>query len=274
MATIPTTSHDAYLNSARRTYVATRAFNNDFFAYTVTGPSASNNYTTSGALSVVTSTASQTPAGRTLRENGKKLFPGANPGIGVYMVGVYDDQTGLSGYINPNAAVFAIYNGDKPTYLPDGSELAGGTFSGQNEGNAVYTLGDVTAGANVNAGGSILSSSSTAGVGYTTGAGSTVTQATNKSTAVTLDTVTGEITMNAAALADATTVAFTLNNTAIGANDLLIANHTSVGTVGNYTVQVAGCFTGSAVIRVTNVSGGSLSQAIKITFAVIKASST
>jgi hypothetical protein len=57
---------------------------------------------------------------------------------------------------------------------------------------------------------SIKSQGATQGIGYATGAGGTVTQATSKSTAVTLNTVTGAITMNNAALAAATIVSFTL----------------------------------------------------------------
>jgi hypothetical protein len=47
---------------------------------------------------------------------------------------------------------------------------------------------------------SVKSTSATAGVGYGTGAGGAVTQATSKSTGVTLDKVCGEITMNNATL--------------------------------------------------------------------------
>lgn len=161
MATIPTTSHSSYKNSARRIYVAAKAFNNDFYTYTVTTDPMTA--VTTGALTAVTADANQTPVGRTLREVGRKLYPGANPGITTYMVKVYDDQTGLSGYINPNSATFAIFNTDKPTYMTDGSEVAGGSYSGQNEGNSVYTLGTVTAGRYV-AGGAVVLNTGNGGV--------------------------------------------------------------------------------------------------------------
>lgn len=99
--------------------------------------------------------------------------------------------------------------------------------------------------------------------------GGTVTQATNKSTGVTLDKTCGDITMNSAALASATTVSFTLTNAAIGEKDLLALNHVSGGTAGAYTLN-AQCGAGSASINVRNVTGGSLSEAIVIRFAVIK----
>ena len=115
----------------------------------------------------------------------------------------------------------------------------------------------------------IVSSSATGGVGYTAGAGGTVTQATSKSTGVTLNTVTGQITMNSAALAAGTIVSFTLTNSAIAATDVMIINHVSTGTLGAYTFNAA-CAGGSAVIYVRNGTGGSLSEAIVLRYALIK----
>jgi hypothetical protein len=109
--------------------------------------------------------------------------------------------------------------------------------------------------------------------GYGAGAGGTVTQGTDKATAVTLNTRCGTITMNAAALADATTVSFTLTNSQIEATDVVMLNHASAGTAGAYTLN-AQAAAGSASINVRNVSGGSLSEAIVLRFAVIKATTT
>lgn len=103
--------------------------------------------------------------------------------------------------------------------------------------------------------------------------GGTVTQATNKSTGVTLNKPTGRITMNAAALAANTTVTFTLTNSSITANDLLVLNHVSGGTAGSYLLN-AQAAAGSASINVRNITAGSLSEAIVIGFAVIKATTT
>lgn len=106
--------------------------------------------------------------------------------------------------------------------------------------------------------------------GYVTGEGGTVTQATSKSTGVTLNKRCGQITLNGAALAAATTVSFTLTNSTIASTDVLVLNHVSVGTFGSYTLN-ARAAAGSATIDVRNVSAGSLSEAIVIGFAVIKA---
>ena len=117
---------------------------------------------------------------------------------------------------------------------------------------------------------SIKSSGATSGVGYATGAGGTVTQATDKSTAVTLNKVTGAITMNNAALAAATIVSFTLNNSAIVATDHIVASHESGGTTGAYTVNCRATGAGTAACDVRNNTAGSLSEAIVIRFSVIK----
>lgn len=105
-------------------------------------------------------------------------------------------------------------------------------------------------------------------LGYTTDAQGSVTQATSKSTAVTLNKSAGQITMNGAALGATTNVTFTLNNSFISDNDVLILNVFG-GTAGSYNVWVSGLAAGSATITVRNITGGSLSEAIKINFALI-----
>ena len=105
--------------------------------------------------------------------------------------------------------------------------------------------------------------------GYTTGSGGTVTQLTSKSTGVTLNKPTGQITLNTAALAGNTTVSFVLTNSVIETNDILIMNHISGGVAGSYLLN-AQAAAGSATINVRNVTTGSLSDLIVIAFAVIK----
>ena len=109
--------------------------------------------------------------------------------------------------------------------------------------------------------------------GYAAGSGGTVTQATSKATGVTLNKSTGQITLDGAALSASTTVNFTLTNTVIEAGDILIMNHISGGTAGSYLLNAQSA-AGSASINVRNISLGSLSEAIVISFAVIKAVTT
>ena len=113
----------------------------------------------------------------------------------------------------------------------------------------------------------------TSAFGYTTGAGGTVTQATNKATGVTLNKLTGAITMNAAALAAAAEVSFTVTNSFMTATDIPVAAHASGGTGGAYSVQANTFGAGSFRITVGNMSAGSLSEAIVIRFTIIKGAS-
>jgi hypothetical protein len=109
--------------------------------------------------------------------------------------------------------------------------------------------------------------------GSQAGAGGVITQATSKATAVTLNKFSGEITMNAAALAAGAIVSFTLTNSTIAATDVLVMNHVTTGTRGAYGFN-AQCAAGSATIYVRNNSAASLSEAIVIRFAVVKAAIT
>lgn len=108
-------------------------------------------------------------------------------------------------------------------------------------------------------------------VGFLTGEGGSVTQATNKSTGVTLDKRVGEVIMSNASLATATSVSFTLTNSTIAANDVVIACIKSGATMNSYHVTVDAVAAGSCRIHVRNNNAGSLGEAIVIGFAVIKA---
>lgn len=107
--------------------------------------------------------------------------------------------------------------------------------------------------------------------GNVTGSGGTVTQATNKSTAVTLNKATGEITMASAALAAGAIATFVLNNSTLAAGDMIVTSHHSGGTIGPYLINARVTGNGAASIAVRNTSAGSLSEAIVIKFTVIKA---
>jgi hypothetical protein len=106
-------------------------------------------------------------------------------------------------------------------------------------------------------------------LGYAAIAQGAVTQLTSKSTGVTLNKSAGKITMNGAALAAGTTVLFTLTNSTISANDVLIVNLGSAGTSGAYWPYVANVSAGTAVIGLYNNTAGSLSEAVVVNFAII-----
>lgn len=129
---------------------------------------------------------------------------------------------------------------------------------------------DTTAGALLIQGGQSLVTSDAVGIGFGSGSGGTVTQATSKSTGVTLNKPSGRITMNNAALAAGASVVFTMTNSTIGANDTV--NFCSVSGTGssNYRVETYNLAAGAVGFRVTNVTAGSLSDALQINFSVIK----
>ena len=108
------------------------------------------------------------------------------------------------------------------------------------------------------------------GIGYGVGAGGTVTQATSKSTAVTLNKPTGKITMNAASLASGAKVTFVLSNTTIEATDVLLVSVGGGSTVPDDYVVTSRCASNVASITVANRNASSLAEAVVINFAVVK----
>jgi hypothetical protein len=107
-------------------------------------------------------------------------------------------------------------------------------------------------------------------IGYTAAAQGTVTQATDKSTAVTLNKPAGRITMNNASLNTATNATFTLNNSFISANDTVILTISGGQTTpGSYNVFANALAAGSVSISLRNISGGTLSEAVVINFAIL-----
>lgn len=112
---------------------------------------------------------------------------------------------------------------------------------------------------------------STGGLGYGTGSGGTVTQATSKSTGVTLNKATGRITTASDALAAGASVFFRVTCSAVTTSDFVGLSLLSV-TSGNGNYEVSCVFVGAGIfdIKIKNVSTGSLSEELRIQFVVIK----
>ena len=100
--------------------------------------------------------------------------------------------------------------------------------------------------------------------------GTTVTQSTSKSTTVVSNTEAGKITMNAAQLNTDTAVTFQVTCSKARATDVCIVNHHSGGTVGAYVITASGHDAGHFDITVRNITGGNLSQALVLHYALIK----
>lgn len=109
-------------------------------------------------------------------------------------------------------------------------------------------------------------------IGPTTGG--SVTQTTTKSTGVTLNAASGQITMDNSSLAAGAEVSFTVTNSEISATDVVIVNHSSAGTAGGYLVQANSIADGSFGITVSNVSTGSKNEAIVLSFVALKGASS
>lgn len=100
----------------------------------------------------------------------------------------------------------------------------------------------------------------------------TVTQLTSKSTPVTANGRSGQITTSNASLARGTAVTFTVNNTYVSANDTIILNIKSGATADSYTYSVGAVNNGSFSIQLRNFTNGALADTIVFNFAVIKVS--
>ena len=119
-----TTSHSEWSAAPDKSFVATKAFNVEFYQYAA---SRATNLSMQGELVLhAQATANRCPAGRVLHANGKKLIPGVNPmtvfttpaGATIqapkFMLGVYDPQSMLNGFIDPTSPTFAVYDKNRP----------------------------------------------------------------------------------------------------------------------------------------------------------------
>lgn len=166
--------------------------------------------------------------------------------------------------------------GDTPLNLSAGALTCGAVTAGAAGVVSLAATGAVTAdsvaataavtAASVAATGAVTSSGA-AGIGYATGAGGTVTQATNRTTAVALDKPCGSITMFSAA-GSLTAATFTVNNSTVAENDCIILNQRS-GT-NPYQFVVSDVSDGSFNINFRTIVGTAVDAPV-INFAVVKA---
>ena len=112
----------------------------------------------------------------------------------------------------------------------------------------------------------ILSTSPTLGVGYSTGAGGAVTQLTSRTTGVTLNKVSGAITLFSAA-GSATPASFTVTNSAVVATDTISINQKS-GT-DKYHLLITAVGAGSFQVTFFTTGGTTTEQPV-FNFNVIK----
>lgn len=110
----------------------------------------------------------------------------------------------------------------------------------------------------------------TGNLGYTTGAGGAVTQITSRTTGVTLNKLSGAITLVSAA-GSATAASFTVTNSTVAATDTIIVNEKS-GT-DLYEIFVTNVAAGSFKVTFFTTGGTTTEQPVS-NFSVIKGSAS
>ena len=108
-------------------------------------------------------------------------------------------------------------------------------------------------------------------LGYTTGGA--VTQATDKSTGVTLNQAAGQITTSDASLAGGAEVSFTVTNDKVAATDVVAISLQSGASTGTYIVSISAVAAGSFNVTLSNV-GTTAGEALVLNYAVIKAAAS
>lgn len=169
-------------------------------------------------------------------------------------IGGYFGLTGV-----PDATISAVSGG----IVVDNGTSTSNIAVFRDNGTNVITVAD---GGALTSTQNIASSSKTAGIGYAVGSGSTVTQATSRTTGVTINSITGSITLVSAA-GSATWQTFTVTNSAVTAKDVIIVNKQS-GTDLNL-ISVTNVAAGSFKISFATTGGTTTEQPI-FNFAVIK----
>lgn len=168
-----------------------------------------------------------------------------------------NNATGLK--VTPNAAASGLAIAVVSTGTNENATLDA-------KGSGTITLNGTATG-NVNVGTGLIVIGATAGLGYGTGAGGAVTQATSRTTGVTLNKVTGSITLVSAA-GSATPFSFTVTNSTVAATDTVIVSQKS-GTDKYTTIAVTAVAAGSFQLTLANASGTTTEQPV-FNFCVIK----
>jgi hypothetical protein len=228
-----TTSHSEWSAAPDKSFVATKAFNVEFYQYAA---SRATNLSMQGELVLhAEATANRCPAGRVLHANGKKLIPGVNPmtvfttpaGATIqapkFMLGVYDPQSMLNGFIDPTSPTFAVYDKNRPAsaYLAE----ATGNLA---EATAVAAMGGQ--------GAALLTANNAAALTATAGV---VAAGSARSGSIALGASAGP---------------FTVNSTAVTANSLVLLSVVdAAAAAGTFAILTAAPSAGSFVFA-TNAS--------------------
>jgi hypothetical protein len=186
-----------------------------------------------------------------------------------------------SGYVGTGVGRFELVAVDNMTSANNGSQWnlwsmpAGGntftTVASFNTTNVSFSNNLVVSN-NITSNGNIIVNNNGL-FQYTTSNNSTVTQLTSRTTPVTCNGRTGQITLFAAALNSGTATTFTVtNNQIVSASDVVIVNIASGDSAGNtYTVSTTGVTPGSFKITLGNTGhNNSPTDTLVLNFAIIR----
>jgi hypothetical protein len=173
------------------------------------------------------------------------------------MVGVIDVVTGISGFIDPNDSLFAIYNVDKSVDFPnDGSN----PLNVAHRGPSVYTAGNVTAGGNVVATGNVTAGLQIGSTGVTA---LTAITANGPATGQAIDPTLGQlVTFTASPPSGGASITLTASSAPLGSLVRLLVTAT---TVQNTTITFGTGFRSVGTLVVT-AAAGPANQSYIITF--------
>lgn len=177
---------------------------------------------------------------------------------GITDLAVADGGTGAStaSDARTNLGLGTIATQDANSIAITGGSISGVSFSGTFTGITSITS---------------LSFKATEDIGFTTGNGGTVTQITSRTTGVTLNAPTGQITLVAASIPGLDSQEFTLTNSYIAATDIVLVTFASGLTADHYDVTVTATAAGSCKISIHNVNNSATpTDTPVINFAVFK----
>ena len=240
-------------------------------------------------ISLVNSTAITAASTKTLTlnggagSNGLVLDASNNVGIGTASPSTYGKfvVSGGSTAIDPqltlestvfNAGQGCSLNFARATFTQPIQARISTADNGASASNLIFstkvdgTAGALTSRMTLDSSGNFLLTS-TGGLGYGTGSGGAVTQATSRTTGVTLNKTNGAITLVSAA-GLATYQTFTVTNSTVAATDTIIVNQKS-GT-DKYIILVTAVAAGSFAITFATTGGVTTEQPV-FNFSVIKA---
>lgn len=178
-------------------------------------------------------------------------------------------QNGAFSVFGPSDAAnpyFQVNNNTASTLAASTSKFNGTLDATLLSSASVILAGGLAATKTILGGTGIVSISPTSGIGYATGAGGTVTQATSRTTAVTLNTVSGAITLVSAA-GSTSFQTFSVNNSAVAATDTV--NVTQKSGTDKYAAWVTRTAAGVFDITFATLSGTTTEQPV-FNFTVMK----